>query len=97
MHKLEFPSFYLELSVINALWESKRPVLLPSAKTFPNNLQKIFEYLYTDFINARIEDPSNSGNIISKDLSLKEKQAIKDEAFKAYIASIESSWDKIIW
>jgi len=97
LHKLEFPSFYLELSVINALCGSRRALPLPSAKILPNNLQKIFKYLYSDFLDAKIVDPSNSNNIVSDDLSKKEKQAIKDKAFKAYLASIASSWGEIIW
>ena len=96
LHKLEFPSFYLELSVINALRGSMRAIPLPSVKIL-NNLQKIFEYLYRDFVDKKIVDPSNSNNIVSDDLSKKEKQAIRDEAFKAYLASINSSWDEIIW
>ena len=97
LHKLEFPSFYLELSVINSLLGSRRAVPFPSSKIFPNNLQKIFEYLYTDFLDKKIVDPSNSNNIISDDLSKKEKQTIKDKAFKAYLASLNSSWNEIIW
>jgi len=94
LHKLEFPSFYLELSVINALWKSKRVILIDPSKALPNNLQKIFEYLYTDFLDKKIVDPSNSNNIVSDDLSKKEKEAIKDKAYSALKASY---WNEIIW
>ena len=58
LNKLEFPSFYLELCVINAL-KSRSVSLVHPSIALPNNLLRIFEYLSTDFINARIVDPSN--------------------------------------
>jgi len=95
LHKLEFPSFYLELSVINALRGSHRAVVpITRPRTLANNILKVFNYLYDDFLNTEIVDPSNSDNIVSNDISKKEKQAIKEKAYSALIAS---SWNEIIW
>jgi hypothetical protein len=87
LHSLDFPSFYLELSVINALRGGRTALVL-------SNLWKVFEYLAYEFEDARIEDPSNSNNIISDDLSKEEKQAI---AYKAQSTLFQSFWENIIW
>jgi hypothetical protein len=87
LNGLEFPSFYLELSVINAL-RGCRTALLSS------NLWKVFEHLAYKFEETQIVDPSNSNNIISDDLTKEEKQAI---AGMAYITLLQSSWHNIIW
>lgn len=97
LNKLEFPSFYLELSTIKALHGSLRSMPIPSAKILARNVQKVFEYLYNDFLDEEIVDPSNSNNIISEDLSKKEKQAIKHGAYSALIATYRDDWDEIIW
>jgi hypothetical protein len=59
-----------------------------------NNIMKVFDYLYEDFLDTEIVDPSNSNNIVSDDISRKEKQAIKEKAYSALTAS---SWNEIIW
>jgi len=87
LHSLEFPSFYLELSVINAL--RNRRVL-----TLSSNLWTVFQYLADEFKDREIVDPANSNNIISDDLTNVEKQAI---ARTAYNTLLQSSWNKIIW
>ncbi len=87
LHSLEFPSFYLELSVIKALQAYGKLKL-------SSNLWTVFEYLAYEFEDARIEDPSNSNNIISDDLSKEEKQAI---ANKAQLTLLQSFWENIIW
>jgi len=84
---LEFPSFYLELSVINALHGQKN-------NRISLNLMTIFQYLASVFVDARIVDPSNSNNIISDDLSNKEKQAI---AKMADLVLSQPYWNSIIW
>jgi len=90
LHGLEFPSFYLELSVIQAL---KRHIVGRLAV----NLQKVFEYLSTDFKNARILDPANSNNVVSDDLTQKEKQAIARTALSSRLKSSQMLWNQIIW
>ena len=46
-------------------------------------MQATFNYLRNDIQNVRIEDPLNSNNIISDDLSLFEKYEIRDKAYQA--------------
>jgi Domain of unknown function (DUF6602) len=58
---LDFPSFYLELTVINAL--------AGTYGTVAANVWKAFQYLTDRFPNARVVDPANTNNIISDDLS----------------------------
>jgi hypothetical protein len=54
---LDFPSFYLELTVINAL--SGQYI-----GTLSGRVMKVFEYLRDTFPNARVVDPANTNNII---------------------------------
>jgi hypothetical protein len=70
---LEFPSFYLELAVIKAL---ENAWLSPLG----DNMRTIFAYLRDNIETARFIDPSNTNNIISDDLTVAEKKAIKAAA-----------------
>ncbi|MCC4254892.1 nucleotidyltransferase domain-containing protein [Sphingobium lactosutens] len=68
--RLEFPSFYLELTVIAAL----------SGRTSPDlaeNVVTVLEYLRDKFTAARVIDPANGNNVISGDLTGTEKQAVR--------------------
>ncbi|WP_066542595.1 hypothetical protein [Sphingomonas sp. CCH18-B1] len=68
--RLEFPSFYLELTVIAAL----------SGRTSPDlaeNVVTVLEYLRDKFTAARVIDPANGNNVISDDLTGTEKQAVR--------------------
>jgi hypothetical protein len=73
---LEFPSFYLELTVINALRYSQ-------LGTLSDKVRRVLEYLQRSFVNARVQDPANANNIISDDLTIAEKSAIKAAATRA--------------
>ena len=85
-NKLEFPSFYLEMTVINAL---------NSAELFnlANNVWKVFHYLNERFENARVIDPANTNNILSDDLTVVEKRAVKVAAARALVAK---DWNQIV-
>lgn len=87
LNKIDFPSFYLELTVLHAL--KCRLMQHPAA-----NFITVLEYLRDEFPNARVVDPSNTANIVSDDLSESEKTAISEAA--AYSRE-QSSWDKVIW
>jgi hypothetical protein len=76
--KLDFPSFYLEMVVIEALRYQRG--------TLSANVAKILEYLRDTFPNARFIDPANTNNIISNDLTVAEKQAIRSAAIAALSA-----------
>lgn len=89
---LNFPSFYLEMTVLNALGK-KSP--LPMARTLLNsNIWKVFKYLKEEFVDANIIDPSNTNNIISDDLTNSEKEKVAE---KAEITLKKRYWEEIIW
>ncbi len=90
LHGLEFPSFYLEQSVIQALKRHR-------VGRLDVNLQRVFEYLSTDFKNARILDPANSNNVVSDDLTQKEKQSIARTDLSSRSKSLQMLWNQIIW
>ncbi len=84
---LEFPSFYLELTVIDALpWQ-----LAPEALS--GNVWRVFQYLRDRFANARVVDPANTNNIISDDLTVAEKGKVQAAAELALSAA---NWNEIV-
>jgi hypothetical protein len=83
---LDFPSFYLELTVINALSGQY-------SGTLSSNVWKVFGYLRDTFPNARVVDPANTNNIISDDLTATEKGKVKAAAEQALKAT---DWGQIV-
>ena len=87
LYSLDFPSFYLELFVIDAL------------KNKPTN-QLGTNVLYglnaiADFLNAtRIVDPANTKNVVSDDLTPAEKSKISAQA---KVSVSKPNWGQIIW
>jgi hypothetical protein len=87
LHKLEFPSFYLELAVIEALkWQPK--------DNLASNFLKVLRYLSTTFQNQRFVDPANSNNIISDLLTESEKKVIAARAKEGYDTKY---WSHVVW
>ena len=84
-HRIEFPSFYLELTVIAALTGCHA--------TLSNNVIRVLEYLSDRFPAARVVDPANTNNVISDDLTMTEKNSVKSLAAAALNAS---SWNQIV-
>jgi Nucleotidyltransferase domain len=82
---LDFPSFYLEMTAINALTYT----LFGSLS---ENVVKVLEYLRDSFSNARVVDPANTNNIISDDLTAAEKTKIKNAAEQA----LKSNWNQVV-
>jgi len=82
---LDFPSFYLELTVINAL-AGKYGLL-------SQNVWSVFEYIRDRLANAVVSDPANSNNIISDDLTAAEKAGIVAAAARALSAK---DWNEIV-
>jgi hypothetical protein len=74
--RLEFPSLYVELAVIKAL---ELNYLTP----LPDNIRTIFAYLRDNILTARFVDPANNNNVISDDLTIAEKKAIRTAALAA--------------
>jgi hypothetical protein len=83
--QLDFPSFYLELTVIAALSGARG--------TLSQNVWTAFEYLRDRFPNARVVDPANTNNIISDDLSAADKTKIATAAGQALKAT---DWSQIV-
>lgn len=92
LNGLDFPSFHLELSVIDALKGARISEL--GGRLLLNNINQVFQYLSDDFVDKTIIDPSNSNNIVSDTLMKKERQKIQN---KALIASSERSLEDVIW
>ncbi|MBX3306485.1 MAG: nucleotidyltransferase domain-containing protein [Nitrospira sp.] len=84
---LDFPSFYLELSVIEALSHGRAP------GTLGRNVMTALHYLRDRFPNARIIDPANTNNIISEDLTDSERATIQQAAKRA---AAEPYWEGIV-
>jgi hypothetical protein len=84
--ELDFPSFYLELTVIDALSQ-------PPYGTLANNVWRVLQYFRDRFPNARVLDPANTNNVISDDLSAAEKTTIKAAAEQTLKAS---KWEEIV-
>jgi hypothetical protein len=85
-HGLEFPSFYLELSVLHAL--------SGCATSLANNVQRVLGYIAENVTTAVVDDPANTNNCISDDLTLAEKKVIAAQANASYN---ENSWAKTLW
>ena len=87
LHRLSFPSFYLELFVIDAL----------SGKEKGNVASNVLSALSTignDLGTKRIIDPANSNNVISDELTASEKNAV---ARHANASAAKPYWKDIIW
>lgn len=87
LHNLDFPSLYLELFTIRAL--SRR-----SPATLAENVLHVLRTIGTSLTSKRIDDPANTNNILSDDLTQAEKQRI---ATLAAQSAVQQYWEKIIW
>lgn len=81
---LEFLSFYVELTTIEAL-KGKGGILT-------DNIRTSLEYLRDKFETARVVDPANTNNVISDDLTATEKKAIKTAA----VAALAGNWTDFV-
>jgi hypothetical protein len=85
--QIEFPSFCLELAVIEVLkgLPQGRPAV---------NFKRVLYFLSEEFAEARLVDPANTNNVVSEDLTAGEKMTI---AVNAKDGLKQESWNKIIW
>ena len=86
-HGLEFPSILLETFVIDAL--SKR-----RTSTIAGNFIYILECVRDNIENSYVLDPANSNNVISNDLSIREKSLLAKQAEESLL---KQNWKDIIW
>ena len=86
-NSLDFPSLYLELTVLRALEDERFGQLA-------DNVLGVLRYLASRFEQAVLRDPANGKNILSDDLSGNGKQAIAEAAREALY---DENWKKILW
>lgn len=87
IHSIEFPSIYLELTVLDALYNKK-------VNDLANNFLAVLGYLRDKFVDSVVTDPANTNNTISDMLNKYEKDAI---ASKARESLNKQNWGDIIW
>jgi len=87
LHDLEFPSFYLELAVIEGL--KYQPTT-----TLADNVWKALTFISQSITATRIVDPGNTNNVISDDLTVSQKVVL---SLAAANSLRESNWNRIIW
>lgn len=87
LHRLEFPSLYLELFAIDALSGRSR-------STLAENVLHGLRTIGTSLTSTQIVDPANTNNVLSDDLTQAEKQHVAAQASRS---AREQSWESIIW
>jgi hypothetical protein len=87
LHRLDFSSFYLELTVIESLKGR-------SLGNLGANVLHALEYIGASLPSARVVDPANTNNIISNDYTDAEKRAIAAQATRS---RSRAHWEQIIW
>lgn len=87
LNGLSFPSMYLELITLEALYYK-------SKNDLANNVLEVLKYLRDNFVDKVVIDPSNTNNTISDDLYKYEKEAI---AQKARDSLSKTNWSEIVW
>ena len=84
---LDFPSLYLEMSVLNALDTERFGQLA-------DNVLAVLHYLAGKVEHVILRDPANSENVVSNDISASDKQAIAKAAREVLY---DENWKKILW
>ena len=83
---LEFPSFYLELTVLEALRGSRKKIA--------ENVAAVLAYIGERLDDAVVVDPANSNNYVSEDMTKTEKQEVMAAARKAVAMK---RWELVLW
>lgn len=86
-NSLDFPSLYLEMTVLKAL-ETERFGQLA------DNVLTVLRFLAGRFPEIVVRDPANAKNVLSNDLTPDAKRAI---AVAARNALYDENWKKIVW
>lgn len=89
VHNLDFPSIYLEHTVINSLKYKYN-----GNDYLAQNVWTVLQYISEHFINSKVVDISNTNNIISNDLTNNEKLLIVSQAQKSLN---QQYWSNIVW
>lgn len=84
---IDFPSLYLEMTVLNALDTQRFGQLA-------DNVLAVLHYLVGKLEHVIVRDPANAENIVSNDISGSQKRAI---AKAARDVLYDENWKKILW
>lgn len=84
---LDFPSFILELAVLQALHGRRLGDLA-------NNVSAALEWLRDNMRTARLVDPANTNNVVTDDLTATERAAI---ATAAGFARAQPNYSNFVW
>jgi len=87
LHALEFPSFFLEMAVIDALSSV-------SNNSLAANVLTVLDHIRMNIKAVKYLDPANTNNVVSDDCTVAEKSAI---AGQAEISRRQQSWEGIVW
>ena len=87
IHKLDFPSVYLELTVLDALYNK-------TVNDLANNFWTVLTYIRDNLVDSSVIDPANTNNKISDMLYKYEKEAISTKAKESLG---KKTWVEIIW
>mgnify|MGYP000599963859 CR=1 FL=1 len=87
LNNLDFPSFYLEMAVIDSLKYS-------SIGNLSDDFLKVLDFFRDSLASTRYVDPANTNNIISDDLDATEKSAISAQA---RLSRNQQTWGGIVW
>lgn len=87
LHVLDWPSFYLELFVINALKNQRHGQL-------SSNVMTILTTIVGSITSTLIVDPANTNNPVSEYLTWAERTRIADQAMRSVSAP---NWNQILW
>ncbi len=87
LHNLDFPSFYLEMAVIDSLKYA-------TAGKLAANFLTVLEFFRDSLSSTRYVDPANSSNIISDDLNAAQKSAVSSQA---RLSRNQETWGGIVW
>ncbi len=87
LHELDFPSFLLELTVLEAL--KRKP-----AFRIESNFLTALKYIIEEFYYAKIYDLANTNNIVSDTITDNQKMQIIQ---MARLSHATDYWEKIVW
>ena len=87
LHGLEFPSFFLEMAVIDALAYARIGNLAA-------NILTVLDHIRDNIGTVRYVDPANTNNVVSDDCTAAEKIAIATQAANS---RAQQTWGRIVW
>ena len=86
LHNLEFPSFPLEVAVIQSL--AGHPY-----GTLANNFPRVLEYVRDKLPDIQLIDPTKPSNILSDELTTAEKALLASTARQ----HLQLQWEQVVW